>query len=308
MKEYEKYLKSVFHVNTEDSIILEDRIEYILDEYRKFYNTYTSKDMTYQYVKDVRNFIDKLAIFYEIQFSDDKIQEMMDEDFDFININEELENKTKEELDRILSHVEKMLISKPVYPSLTYLKNDKGSHLHLDQNGYIYGADIYEDNIDPKDFDGLHINEAIKLFIEKGIRLPDNSEVIESATRTDYLFELREKLLNAVYYKIIERGNDIYGVRRALIFANNYIRNIDTAMQYGYSYSDKDFGKLIDGYTDIGGTLDLNCYINYTRRKNKYDSLHMLPLKLIKQYHFPDESMDKEKNEEEITLKRIPNE
>lgn len=73
----------------------------------------------------------------------------------------------------------------------------------------------------------------------------------------------KEGLLDSVMYRIIERGGNRIGPRRAFLFAKEFGRNIDIPMMYAIDRSDPGLRLFINEYIKNGGSKDLLCYIDY---------------------------------------------
>ena len=74
---------------------------------------------------------------------------------------------------------------------------------------------------------------------------------------------LREEILNCAMYRIIERGGNRIGPRRALLFAKEFERDINIPMKYGVDRSDPYLKTFIHKYLDAGGSRNLVCYEDY---------------------------------------------
>ena len=58
-------------------------------------------------------------------------------------------------------------------------------------------------------------------------------------------------MLDAVMYRIIERGGNRMGPRRGFLFAKEFGRNIDIPMMYGVDYSDPGLRSFIIEYIKL---------------------------------------------------------
>ncbi len=79
-------------------------------------------------------------------------------------------------------------------------------------------------------------------------------------------------------YRIIERGGNRIGPRRAFLFAKEFGRNIDIPMMYGVDYSDPGLRSFIIEYIKAGGSKDLVCYRGYFSRKSKNEKLDTISI------------------------------
>lgn len=74
---------------------------------------------------------------------------------------------------------------------------------------------------------------------------------------------LGEAILDCAMYRIIQRGGNRKGPRRALLFAKEFKRDIDIPMKYGVDCSDTYLKTFIHKYLDFGGSRNLVCYDDY---------------------------------------------
>ena len=74
---------------------------------------------------------------------------------------------------------------------------------------------------------------------------------------------LGEAILDCAMYRIIERGRNRKGPRRALLFAKEFERDINIPMKYGVDRSDPYLKTFIHKYLDAGGSRKLVCYEDY---------------------------------------------
>lgn len=246
---------------------------------------------------DMRNFIEKMAVWYELRYPSYEINRLMPgsgqeiieinnimfNDNSYINalLDEDAETR---ELDwpqfyntrsfiRSLPWSERYMFTDAEYRSLVHIRSlSIGAHFHLTIDGFIDEAkdiDIYSNfKITEEEIKGMHITEAIKFLKEKGIELPENNELELAIEEVEKWKKQREGMLDCVMYRIIERGGDRIGPRRALLFAKEFERNIDIPMMYGIDYSDPGLRKFINEYIKLGGSKNLICYINYFSRTN----------------------------------------
>lgn len=241
---------------------------------------------------DMRNFIEKMAVWYELRYPSYEINRLMPgsgqeiieindimfNDNSYINalLDEDAETR---ELDwaefyntrafiRSLPWSERYMFTDPKYRSSVYIHSlSIGAHFHLTPDGFIDEAediDIYSNlKITEEELKGMHITEAIKFLKERGIELPENNELELAVAEVENWQKQREGMLDCVMYRIIERGRSRIGPRRALLFAKEFERNIEIPMMYGIDRSDPGLRRFINEYIKLGGSKDLICYINY---------------------------------------------
>ena len=241
---------------------------------------------------DIRNFIEKMAVWYELRYPDYEINRLMPcSGQEAIEINDVMfnsnqyindlfdENADVRALDwdefynakafiNSLSWDERYLFENPRYRDLVYIDSYRRSaHLHLTSKGFVELAEEIGSytNFKVKDDElkGMHIKDVVNLLKEKGISLPSGNELEETIKDVEKWNYQKEEMLNCVMYRIIERGGDRMGPRRAFLFAKEFGRNIDIPMMYGVDYSDPGLRNFIIEYIKAGGSKDLVCYIGY---------------------------------------------
>lgn len=241
---------------------------------------------------DIRNFIEKMAVWYELRYPDYEINRLMPcSGQEAIEINDVMfnsnqyindlfdENADVRALDwdefynakafiNSLSWDERYLFENLRYRDLVYIDSYRRSaHLHLTSKGFVELAEEIGSytNFKVKDDElkGMHIKDVVNLLKEKGISLPSGNELEETIKDVEKWNYQKEEMLNCVMYRIIERGGDRMGPRRAFLFAKEFGRNIDIPMMYGVDYSDPGLRNFIIEYIKAGGSKDLVCYIGY---------------------------------------------
>jgi len=178
---------------------------------------------------------------------------------------------------------EKWFLSKPKYSSLVYIDpNDRSSktgHLHLTAKGFVSESEIIKNasfkNIEYYDFKGMHITEVIKYFKDNNMNLPENNELEKAVSDYNKKVALKERFLDCVMYRIIERDGKRIGPRRAFMFAKEFERNIDVPMIYGIDYSDPGLRSFIFEYIKAGGDMGLNCLVGYGARDSEDQELEI---------------------------------
>lgn len=287
-------------------IILNDKV----DEFIKWYSDNMVKGNytdigEYCEPEEMRNFIEKMAVWYELRYPDYEINRIMPGSAqEQKNISEIMFHKnsyinglfdensyihlldwdefynTKSFINSLPSD-EKWYFNNPKYPSTVYFQsNGYFAHFHLTSNGKIKmskgihflkcrrGAILTDEELE-----GKHIKEAVCIMKDKGIIFPEESEMELAIKRYDNKVYQKEEMLNCVMYRIIERGGNRIGPRRAFLFAKEFGRNIDIPMIYGVDYSDPGLRRFINEYIKSGGSKDLICYVNYFSRAGKHEDL-----------------------------------
>jgi len=283
-------------VSNNEVVDLDKKVERFINWYylNMVVDNYT-KENEHRVVNEMRNFIEKVAVWYELRYPDYEINKIMpcmgQENTNASNImfnnNKYVRESGVDEVRdwnwkkfynarsfiKALPSNEKQLFAKPVFPSVVYIEPSKcPAHLHLNKNGYVLEAedvDLWSDFvIQNEELKGLHIKDVLWLLQHQNI-LPVDNELEETIDITDKVIYQKEEMLNAIMYRIIERGGGRIGPRRAFLFAKEFKRNIDIPMMYGIDYADPGLQLFIDKYIEAGGSWDLICYENYFLEKGE---------------------------------------
>ena len=256
---------------------------------------------------DMRNFIEKMAVWYELRYPEYEINRLMpcsgptpteindvtfnsnkyinylfDEDADIRALDWSDFYNPKVFINSLPSN-ERNLLQKVKYQSKVYFDIPNSSAgFHLTANGFVEEAKKVENftknKIMDTELEGMHIKDVVNLFKEKGIELPKDNKlerVIRCFENGNYQ---KEEMLNCVMYRIIERGGVRIGPRRAFLFAKEFGRNIDIPMMYGIDYTDPGLRNFINDYIKAGGSKDLVCYRGYFSRKSKNEKLDTISI------------------------------
>ncbi len=300
------------HFGGNRTVVLDDKV----DEFIKWYtNTMVTGNHTdigeYQFPTKMRNFIEKMAVWYELRYPDYEINRIMycsgqeptqvsDEMFNKnYYINEQLDSDSEVRIldwDKFynaksfihsLPNNEYFYLMRPGYPNIVYWNYGVGSaHLHLSKNGIVESSE-YMDAVIPgisnEDFEGKNIKEVVEMIKKMDIQIPEKNEFVKAIQDYDNCTYQKEEMLNCVMYRIIERGEKRIGPRRAFLFAKEFGRNIDIPMSYGVDYADPGLRLFMNEYMKAGGSKELVCYVNYFSRASKYEKLDTVTMgELIK--------------------------
>ncbi len=297
------------------SVDLDDKVD-------AFINWYFKKMVKWHYTaigecrkpKEMRDFIEEMAVWYELRYPDYEVNRMMPctkqekteiDNVMFRNnsyINDLLGNDsdTRElEWDKFYSREvfikslpiqKKVLLSSPRYREVVNLDiYSSRACLHLSKEGIVEeaeGISIWTNYIiRDEELTGLHVKKVLELFRAKGIELPKNNELEETIMTVDNWTYQKEEILNCVMYRIIERGGIRIGPRRALIFAKEFKRSIDVPMMYGIDYSDPGLRTFINEYIKAGGSTSLECLVGYFERTNKKTPLKRVTVEELLMYN-----------------------
>lgn len=256
----------------------------------------------YHAPREMRDLIEKIAVWYELRYPSYEINRLMPgggqeqinaNDVMFRNnpyVNELLdENSDANELDwndfyntnvfmKSLPWEERCYFTKPRYRNIVYLNpNSRVAHLHLTKNGFVERSDdvtgYTKSIIKDEELTGLNVRDVVKLFQEKGIELPENNELEKTINGANKWIQQKEGILDCAMYRIIERGGNRIGPRRAFLFAKEFGRNIDIPMMYAIDCSDPGLRLFMNEYIKFGGSKDLECYVGYFSRASKKEKL-----------------------------------
>lgn len=278
----------------QETIALNDKVnDFIGWYYENFVKGFYTDIGEYHVPKEMLNLIEKMAVWYELRYPDyeinrlmpgsnqepTKVNDTMFRNNPYINIlldsNSEIKDLDWDEFYNAtaffesLPAEEQMFFRKPRYRSIVYLNPNKRifGHLHLSEDGVVEMAEDINWSTNGKvqndELEGLTAEEALDYLKEQGIDLPQNNELEQAIKNVELFNLLREKILNCVMYRIIERGGNRIGPRRGFLFAKEFKRDIDIPMKYGVDTSDPGLGLFIYEYIRAGGRKDLECYVNY---------------------------------------------
>lgn len=288
-----KKTKNGFKYDDSEVVDLKEKVDmFIYWYYRNMVSgKYTIRGLVDKPI-EMRNFIEKMAVWYELRYpsyeinrlmpgsdqENSKIDDIMFKDNVYLNETLGVDNDAKDlkwskfydfnTFFKSLPSEEAYLLTEPTYPNHVYL--GESCYLYLDSYGYIQkseGLSEYTDQImGEDDLECLHIKDAVKLLNGININLDKDSNVMNTIEYFDKRKYQLEKMLDAVMYRIIERGGTRIGPRRGLIFAKEFKRNIDIPMMYGIDTSDPGLENFINEYINAGGNENLVCYENYFNR------------------------------------------
>lgn len=268
------------HIESNKTIVLDDKVDEFIDWYFENMVKEHYTDIGENHLPTVmRNFIEKMAVWYELRYSNSEVNRL---------IGESNSESSEENLDRELLARDKFYDTKAFLDTLSFKEkclfqnpeiyidsNHKSAYVILTSNGIVEQAEGVEEythfKIKDEDLQGLHINKIIQMLQEKGVVLPSKHELEAAINKAAKQIYQKEEMLNCVMYRIIERGGNRVGPRRAFLFAKEFGRNIDIPMIYGVDNSDPELRKFMNEYIKAGGSKELVCYVNYFSRAKKYD-------------------------------------
>ncbi len=295
------------HLKNSKMVVLDDKVDEFIDWFTENMVKGNYTDIgEYLIPIDMRNFIEKMAVWYELRYPDYEINRIMPgSSQEQIDINEVMfknnqyindildEDSEIKDLDwaefyntkafiNSLSWSERYVFSRPKYPNIVYWNLGHGiAHLHLTRNGFVEMAEYMDcviHGISNEELEGKNIKEIVNMLKERDVKFPENNEFEKAIKDYDNCVYQREEMLNCVMYRIIERGGNRFGPRRAFLFAKEFGRNIDIPMAYGVDSSDPGLRLFVNEYIKAGGDKNLVCYIGYGSRASKYEKLSTITI------------------------------
>jgi hypothetical protein len=286
---------------------LNKKIEEFLNWYYKncIKDNYTNIDWRILQAKSIINFIEKMVSWYEMRYPNFEINRLMpcsgqeNKYVDDILLNQGIDSiEWKDLFDynafiQTLACEEKKYLRKESFIRSYNMKDAYGT-LYIENDGKVKTDEVRFDitEIHPnkileknlyvtEDFNGLNLLQ-VKELMKKYNMLNDALGIQEIIDNYQLQIEAKERLLDCVMYKIIDRGGNRIGPRRAFLFAKEFNRNIDIPMIYCIDYSDPGLRNFINYYLKAGGSKDLICCDNYFIKANKDELKTISVQELIK--------------------------
>lgn len=271
-------------MNSNEDCFLHEKIEKFLNWYALVMTEVKNSSVSIKYdVEHITNFIDKMAIWYELRYPDSEIEKLFSEGAGLSECNWG-DTFDRDTFFQLLSDEEKDYLRIPVFPSSVTLNADHNITIHLTKTGKV--KDVFlkelnkeEDTVLTDLFKGIPLQDVTKALHKFGFIYCDRDEKIEDVLlQYNSQFDIREGVLNCVMYKIIKRGGEVVGAKRAFLFAKEFSLNIDIPMSYGYSCFDVNFRGLVNEYLKAGGSKDLLCYVSYFSNYSLTDKMSLKQL------------------------------
>ena len=282
-----------------DTYDLNDKVEEFIEWYKNNMVKGLYTDIgEYNLPLKMKNLIEKIAVWYELQYPIDEINKLVPmscQELTKSNIrknqhvkemlNSSLKVANSDEMKAlfdILTDEEKVYFLNRSYKDVVYWRKGFCSvHLHLSKNGTVEMSECMDTvipGISNEDLEGKNIKEVVKIIKEKGIIIPENSELTKAIQEYDKLNYQREEILNCAMYRIIERGGNRIGPKRAFLFAKEFGRDISIPMMYAIDYSDPELRLFINEYIKAGGSKDLECLVGYFSKVSKDEPLEKVSI------------------------------
>lgn len=219
-----------------------------VDDFLSWYATvlpsWNEKIKVEEEIKSMQNFIEKVAIWYELRYpnftifgnteglvndwssnlsmfeENPYIRDLLGEDSIVNDLDWSEFYNTKSFINN-LCFKEREYFARPSYEKYILIN---GYHLELSKNGRVLsfaGLDYYK--LKKNEVNGKDVKEVVALLKEKEIISPTGNEIDKEIQIYEGKKERKEKMLDAIMCRIIERG-DTYsiGARRGLLFAKEF--------------------------------------------------------------------------------------
>jgi hypothetical protein len=227
------------------SYTLEELPQKKIDDFLSWYATvlpsWNEKIKVEEEIKSMQNFIEKVAVWYELRypnfaisgktdglvndwvsnltmFEDNPyIKDLLGEDSIVNDLDWSEFYNTKAFINN-LCFKEREYFVRPSYEKYILIN---GYHLELSKNGRVLSfAGLKQYGLKSKEVNGKDVKEVVTLLKEKEIIPPTGSEIDKEIQIYEEKKERKEKMLDAIMCRIIERGdNYAIGARRGLLFA-----------------------------------------------------------------------------------------
>lgn len=276
-----------------------------VDDYIKWYYGNIEYDDSAQ----LRNLIEKIAVWYELRYPSYEIGKRMPcsgNEMKSINnimfndnhyINEVLEEKkdvktldwdkfyNSEVFFKSLPFEDSYRFERAKYKEEICIDPGKSTYLYLNPDGYVQKAEgidrLSNNKISNDQLKGMYVTGVVALLKENEITLPEYNLLELSVLKVENFKKEINGLLDAVMYRIIERGGNRIGPRRAFLFAKEFGRNIDIPMMYAIDCSDPGLRLFINEYLKSGGSKDLECYVNYFNRILRNEKINTITIQEV---------------------------
>lgn len=259
----------------------------LVNEYLNWY-LITICDGNKDKCNDMKNFIEKVAVWYELKYPDYDINNIINHNAEYSdnsysfkhNYYENKDSNNLYDINRFLKSLpskEKSYFIKPEFKNTIYL--DENTLLIIDHNAYIkksLNITYYTDYmVNDNEIININLKTLLRLFKERNIYVKNSQEILKIINDIDNWNNQKVGMLNSIMYRIIERGGKKIGPRRAFLFAKEFNSNIDIPMIYGIDESDLFLNSFVNEYLDNGGLLNLECYVNYfaNQYNNRIDTI-----------------------------------
>ena len=305
-----KAISNAKRIKEDKSISLNDKVNNITRWYKDEYLKEKDDFVRYYSPFKLRDFIEKVAVWYELRYPNCDLDKEMGaksknnnytnkallEDNEYVDVFfsgldlKEFEWSKFYNTHTFISSLdgeERLYFDKPRYPKVIVWDNmgtglypqvqpSNKACLELSKTGKVIGSQnmrLLCTNISDRKLIGMHIVDVINLLHENGIVVSPNNSFVKAVQQYELENEMREKVFDAIMYRIIERGGERVGPKRGLIFAKEFGRDIDVPMKYGMDLSDPYLEDFINEYLKSGGNKNLECLLNYFICKGDYSKI-----------------------------------
>ena len=246
-------------------------------------------------VRELSNFIDKMAVWYELRYPTILVKQIIQQNLIFPpeqsensypHFNEWKDLFTYQNFRELLESDEIMFMGRPSYFLGTLFLNEELTKsytkrlesvdirpektIKISSRGTVITNDIDER------LNGKYIKDVRDILIKADILNKNEKNINHLIMQYEDECIAKQELLNSVMYRIMERGGNRVGARRAMLFALEFKLDIRIPMTYGYDSSDYNMRQFMNFYLKQGGSREIEMITNYFHRNNKNEALEFI--------------------------------
>ena len=246
-------------------------------------------------VRELSNFIDKMAVWYELRYPSIYVNQIIQQNvvvpaekeesaypylkewkdlFIYQNFRELLENDEIMFMRRPSFFLGILFLNEELTKSYTKRLESVGIRpektIKISSRGTVITNDIDER------LNGKYIKEVRDILIRANILDKNEKHINNLIVQYEDECIAKQELLNSVMYRIMERGGNRVGARRAMLFALEFKLDISIPMTYGYDSSDYNMRQFMNFYLAKDGSRDIEMITNYFCRNNKNEALEFI--------------------------------
>lgn len=267
-----------------DNMSFKEKIEYLLK---------SISENNYEY-EDRLELVNKMTDWFQTRYPDEYIAAFFEKSNEVDTINDFVfKNTKKPDMDwndiyntkvflNLLEPRLKQYLDRPKYKKNIFAGKYSTEVMDISGNGIIMFANIFYE------YEGKHIkvlysdiinNKITNEYINKCQGLNEDeeynvkiiedlkSQILKATCEYEQAVKAKNVMFDAVMYNLMNYWNFQNGCCRALLFAEEFKRNIDLPLIYGLGYDKNQNRAFVNYYLMLGGNPDLMCYEDYDRAK-----------------------------------------